>query len=41
MYSLTQPALGDLLSAAEQVLVATGNAIALCPTYGEPPHEQP
>jgi DNA-binding transcriptional ArsR family regulator len=40
VYSLTQPALSDLLAAAEQVLAATGNAVALCPTYGEPPPEQ-
>lgn len=24
----------DLLAAAEVVLAATGNAVALCPTYG-------
>jgi ArsR family transcriptional regulator, cadmium/lead-responsive transcriptional repressor len=40
VYSLTQPALSDLLAAAEQVLAATGNAVALCPTYGDPPLEQ-
>ncbi len=34
VYSLTQPALAELLSAAETVLAATGNAVALCPTYG-------
>lgn len=34
VYSLAQPALTDLLSAAETVLAATGNAVALCPTYG-------
>lgn len=34
MYALAQPALSDLLSAAETVLAATGNAVALCPTYG-------
>jgi DNA-binding transcriptional ArsR family regulator len=34
VYSLAQPALIDLLSAAETVLAATGNAVALCPTYG-------
>jgi len=33
VYSLAQPALGDLLSAAEKVLTDTGNAIALCPNY--------
>jgi DNA-binding transcriptional ArsR family regulator len=34
VYSLAQPALTALLSAAETVLAATGNAVALCPTYG-------
>ena len=34
VYSLAQPALSDLLSAAETVLADTGNAVALCPTYG-------
>jgi DNA-binding transcriptional ArsR family regulator len=34
LYTLAQPALSDLLSAAETVLAATGNAVALCPTYG-------
>jgi DNA-binding transcriptional ArsR family regulator len=34
LFRLTQPALIDLLSAAETVLAATGNAVALCPTYG-------
>ncbi|HEV2451746.1 MAG TPA: metalloregulator ArsR/SmtB family transcription factor [Streptosporangiaceae bacterium] len=36
VYSLTQPALLDLLAAAEQVLAATGNAVALCPAYEQP-----
>jgi DNA-binding transcriptional ArsR family regulator len=35
VYSLAQPALPDLLAAAEDLLAATGNAVALCPTYGE------
>ena len=35
VYSLTQPALADLLAAAETVLTATGNAVALCPAYGQ------
>jgi DNA-binding transcriptional ArsR family regulator len=35
MYSLAQPALLELLAAAEQVLAATGNAVALCPVYGQ------
>ena len=34
MYSLAQPALNDLLAAAERVLADTGNGVALCPTYG-------
>jgi ArsR family transcriptional regulator, cadmium/lead-responsive transcriptional repressor len=34
VYALAQPALSDLLSAAETVLADTGNAVALCPTYG-------
>jgi DNA-binding transcriptional ArsR family regulator len=33
-YSLARPELLDLLSSAEQVLGATGSAVALCPTYG-------
>src|SRR5579875_502860 len=33
-YSLAQPALLDLLAAAEAVLEATGEAVALCPVYG-------
>jgi ArsR family transcriptional regulator, cadmium/lead-responsive transcriptional repressor len=36
VYSLAQPALLDLFTAAEQVLAATGNAVALCPVYGQP-----
>ena len=35
VYSLAQPALADLLAAAERVLAATGNAVALCPAYGQ------
>ncbi len=34
VYSLAQPALADLLAAAETVLAATGNVVALCPVYG-------
>lgn len=33
-YSLTRPELLDLLGAAETLLAATGNAVALCPNYG-------
>ena len=36
VYSLAQPALLQVLAAAEQVLAATGNAVALCPVWGEP-----
>ncbi len=34
VFRLTQPPLADLLSCAEEVLAATGNAVALCPNYG-------
>jgi ArsR family transcriptional regulator, cadmium/lead-responsive transcriptional repressor len=34
VYTLTQPALLDVLAAAEAVLEATGYAVALCPVYG-------
>jgi DNA-binding transcriptional ArsR family regulator len=34
LFRLTQPALIDVLTAAETVLDATGQAVALCPTYG-------
>ena len=33
-YRLAQPDLLTLLGAAEELLAATGNAVALCPTYG-------
>lgn len=33
-YALSRPELIDLLRSAEQVLAATGDAVALCPTYG-------
>ena len=33
-YSLARPELMDLLAAAETLLAATGNAVALCPNYG-------
>ena len=36
VYSLAQPALFEILRAAEDVLAATGNAVALCPAYGQP-----
>ena len=34
LFRLTQPALIDVLASAETVLVATGQAVALCPNYG-------
>ncbi len=33
-HSIAQPALEELLEAAEQLLEATGSAVALCPNYG-------
>ncbi|BBY98282.1 putative transcriptional regulator, ArsR family protein [Mycolicibacterium fallax] len=36
-YSLTRPELMDLFAAAETLLAATGNAVALCPNYGTTP----
>jgi len=39
VYSLALPAepgLNRLLAAAEDLLAATGNAVALCPVYGHP-----
>jgi DNA-binding transcriptional ArsR family regulator len=41
VYSLAQPGLLDVFTAAEQVLAATGNAVALCPTYGVTAQERP
>jgi DNA-binding transcriptional ArsR family regulator len=34
VFQLAQPALADMLAAAETVLAATGNAVALCPVWG-------
>src|SRR5690348_3171728 len=34
LFRLAQPALADMLAAAEAVLAATGNAVALCPVWG-------
>ena len=36
LYRLTRPELIALLRAAEEVLAATGSAVALCPVYGNP-----
>lgn len=33
-YSLARPELMDMLERAEQLLAATGNAVSLCPAYG-------
>lgn len=35
-YSLSRPELIDLLRSAEQLLAATGDAVGLCPVYGDP-----
>jgi ArsR family transcriptional regulator, cadmium/lead-responsive transcriptional repressor len=37
-YFLSHPELVDLLRSAETVLARTGDAVALCPVYGEPGH---
>lgn len=34
LFRLSQPALIDLLASAETVLQSTGQAVALCPSYG-------
>ena len=34
-YCLTRPELVDLLRSAEVLLAETGDAVALCPVYGE------
>jgi ArsR family transcriptional regulator, cadmium/lead-responsive transcriptional repressor len=39
MFALARPELAGLFAAAEAVLAATGNAVALCPTYGVTVHE--
>ena len=39
-YSLSRPELVDLLRSAERVLAETGEAVALCPRYGEPADER-
>jgi DNA-binding transcriptional ArsR family regulator len=35
-YGLSRPELLDLLGSAERLLAETGDAVALCPVYGEP-----
>jgi DNA-binding transcriptional ArsR family regulator len=39
-YRLSRPELIDLLAAAETLLAATGEAVALCPVYGTPGGER-
>ena len=34
VFHLAQPALAEMLTAAQTVLAATGNAVALCPDWG-------
>ena len=34
VFRLAQPTLAEMLTAAETVLAATGNAVALCPAWG-------
>ena len=35
LYALARPEIFDLLAAAERLLEATGEAVTLCPTYGQ------
>lgn len=35
LYALARPELLDLLAAAERLLEATGDSVALCPVYGQ------
>ena len=35
-YALTRPELINVLRSAERLLAETGNAVALCPVYGDP-----
>ena len=39
-YSLARPELIDLLRSAEGLLAQTGEAVALCPVYGDPQTDQ-
>lgn len=36
VFSLARPELLELLTSAERVLAATGDAVSLCPVYGSP-----
>ena len=40
LYRLTRPELLAVLGAAEDLLAATGNAVSLCPVYGDDDHQQ-
>ncbi len=43
VYRLARPEVRAVFTAAEELLAATGNAVALCPNYGHPdgrPREQ-
>ncbi|HEX5997654.1 MAG TPA: metalloregulator ArsR/SmtB family transcription factor [Jiangellales bacterium] len=40
-YALSRPELIDLLRTAENLLAATGDAVALCPVYGMPARLEP
>jgi DNA-binding transcriptional ArsR family regulator len=39
LYRLTRPELLTVLAAAEQLLAATGNGVALCPPFGSDDHQ--
>jgi ArsR family transcriptional regulator len=39
LYRLARPELLTVLGAAEQLLTATGDAVALCPVYGDDEHQ--
>src|SRR3954451_2469421 len=39
MFSIAQPGIDELLSGAQTLLDATGNAVALCTTYGAEPDD--
>jgi ArsR family transcriptional regulator, cadmium/lead-responsive transcriptional repressor len=40
-YDLARPELLELLADAEALLAATGHRVALCPTYGTHPSQEP
>jgi DNA-binding transcriptional ArsR family regulator len=41
VFALAEPAVIEVLAAAEHVLAGTGDAVALCPTYGCGPRPAP